>query len=195
MGSPSWAKNSKPKTLFFFFKPKISHCATKIILASSLLPETLTLNHRLKSFESSVGLSQKAFCLGKFVQEINSLRISKFDSNQLIALSLLAYLGEGTYYFVEQFFWFAKSGLIDAKCSCKFARISAWAELIGYFKSIGLKIRDLKGILEDETCLVASIEISVMREVECEKEREKLRKLREKKLLKKFSLVQDMADG
>ncbi|KAM7463760.1 hypothetical protein LguiA_031881 [Lonicera macranthoides] len=134
-----------------------------IILASSLLPETLTLNHRLNSFESSVGLSQKAFRLGKFVQEINSLRISKFDSNQLIALSLLAYLGEGTYYFVEQFFWLAKSRLIDAKYSRKFGRISAWVELIGYVGRMGLKIKDLKGILEDERCLVASIKISVMR--------------------------------
>lgn len=174
---------------------KISRYATKIILASSLIPETLTLNHRLKSFESSVGLSRKAFRLGKFVQDVNSLRTSKFDSNQLIALSLLAYLGEGVYYFFEQFVWLAKSGLIDAKYSRKFGRISVWAELIGYIGSIGLKIRDLRGILEDEKCLVASIEISVTRGVKCEEEREKLGKLREKKLLKKLSLVQDMADG
>ncbi|KAJ4896541.1 Peroxisomal membrane protein 11A [Raphanus sativus] len=46
---------------------KISRYTTKIIIASSLLPESSgSLTHRLKSFESSVGLSRKAFRLGKF---------------------------------------------------------------------------------------------------------------------------------
>jgi hypothetical protein len=36
---------------------KIPKYATKIVLASSMLPETLALTRQLKSFESSVGLS------------------------------------------------------------------------------------------------------------------------------------------
>ncbi|KAJ0640095.1 hypothetical protein HanOQP8_Chr16g0607541 [Helianthus annuus] len=61
----------------------------------------------------------------------------------------------------------------------------AWAELIGYVGSIGLKVRDLKGILEAEMCLVKRVESGD----------EELEKLREKKLLKKLGLVQDVADG
>ncbi|KAF5759020.1 hypothetical protein HanXRQr2_Chr16g0736141 [Helianthus annuus] len=63
--------------------------------------------------------------------------------------------------------------------------VGAWAELIGYVGSIGLKVRDLKGILEDEMCLVKRVENGD----------EELEKLMEKKLLKKLGLVQDVADG
>lgn len=174
---------------------KISRYATKIILASSVLPETLTLTARLKSFESSVGVSRKAFRLGKFVQDVNALRSSSFDSKEDLILSCIAYGGEGLYYFVEQFIWLAKSGLIDSKHSRNLQKISAWAEFIGYIGSISLKIRDLRRIGEDEACLVSTIEVSEMRGVKCGEEKEKLWKLREKKLMKRLSVVQDLADG
>ncbi|XP_021284769.1 peroxisomal membrane protein 11A [Herrania umbratica] len=174
---------------------KISRYATKIILASSVLPETVPLTRRLKSFESSVGLSRKAFRLGKFVQDVNALRNSHLDSKQEIFLSIIAYGGEGLYYFVEQFIWLAKSGLIDAKHSRNLQKLSAWAEFIGYIGSISLKFRDLKRINEDEACLNSSIEIAVSRGVGCkEEEEERRKKLREKKLMKKLSIVQDLAD-
>ncbi|XWS21092.1 hypothetical protein CRYUN_Cryun30bG0025600 [Craigia yunnanensis] len=174
---------------------KISRYATKIILASSVRPETVQLTRRLKSFESSVGLSRKAFRLGKFVQDVNALRNFHLDSKQEIFLSIIAYGGEGLYYFVEQFIWLAKSGLIDAKHSRNLQKISAWAEFIGYVGSISLKVRDLKRINEDEACLDSSIEIAVSRGVGCKEDEERKRKLREKKLMKQLSVVQDLADG
>lgn len=174
---------------------KISRYATKIILASSLLPETLTLNRRLKSFESSVGVSRKAFRLGKFVQDLNALRNSCFDSKEDVILSIIAYGGEGLYMFVEQFVWLVKSGLIDAKHSRTLQRISAWAEFIGYIGSISLKIRDLKRINEDESRLLSTIEISISRGLKYDEEAKKIRKLKEKRLMKRLSIVQDLADG
>lgn len=174
---------------------KISRYATKIILASSLLPETLPLNRRLKSFESSVGVSRKAFRLGKFVQDVNALRNSCFDSREQLILFVIAYGGEGLYYFVEQFVWLAKSGLIDAKHLRNLQKISAWAEFIGYLGSISLKIRDLKKIAEEEACLRSSIEVAIVRGDECRDQEAKIRKLREKKFMKKLSIVQDLADG
>lgn len=174
---------------------KISRYATKIILASSALPETLTLTHRLKSFESSVGVSRKAFRLGKFVQDVNALRNSNFDSNEDLVLSLFAYGGEGLYFFVEQFIWLAKSGLIDSKHSRSLQKISAWAEFIGYVGSISLKFRDLNRISEDEKCLKSSIEIAITRGNKCQEEKERLSKLCEKKLMKRLSVVQDAADA
>lgn len=99
------------------------------------------------------------------------------------------------YYFVEQFVWLAKSGLIDGKHSRNLQIISAWAEFIGYIGSISLKTRDLKGISKDEACLLSSIEIMDTRGDSTKSEEEKLKKLREKKLLKKLSVVQDVADG
>lgn len=174
---------------------KISRYASKIILASSVLPETLTLTHRLKSFEASVGLSRKAFRLGKFVQDLNALRNSSFDSKEELILSIIAYGGEGLYYFVEQFVWLAKSGLIDSKHSRNLQKISAWTEFIGYLGSISLKFRDLRRINEDEACLESKIEIAVAMGVKYDKEAQSMRKLKVKKLLKKLSIVQDVADG
>ncbi|KAG4200204.1 hypothetical protein ERO13_A05G196101v2 [Gossypium hirsutum] len=159
---------------------KISRYATNIILASSVLQETVPLTRQLKSFESSVGLSRKAFRLGKFVQDVNALRNSHFDSKEEILLS---------------FIWLAKSGLIDTKHSRNLQKISAWAELIGYIGSISLKLRDLKRIKEDEACLNSSIEIAISRGVGRTEEEERRKKLREKKLMKQLSVVQDIADG
>lgn len=173
---------------------KLSRYATKIIVASSVLPDASPSNSRLKSFESSVGLSRKAFRLGKFVQDINALRNSHLDSKQEILLTIIAYGGEGLYYFVEQFIWLAKSGLIDAKYSRNLQRISAWAEFIGYVGSVSLKIRDLKQIGEDEKCVNDSIEIAISRGIGYQEEEMKLKKLREKKLMKNLSIVQDLAD-
>ncbi|XP_057975528.1 peroxisomal membrane protein 11A [Malania oleifera] len=174
---------------------KISRYASKIILSSSVLPETLTLTRRLKSFESSVGVSRKAFRLGKFVQDVNALRNSCFDSRQQLLLSIVAYGGEGLYYFVEQFVWLAKSGLIDTKHSRNLQKISAWAEFVGYLGSISLKIGDLRKIVDDEACLVSTIEIATSRGLKHDEESKRLQKLKEKMLLKKLSIVQDVADG
>ncbi|OVA18660.1 Peroxisomal biogenesis factor 11 [Macleaya cordata] len=174
---------------------KISRYASKIIIASSIIPETLPLNRRLKSFESSVGVSRKAFRLGKFVQDLNALRTANLDSNEDKILSILAYGGEGLYYFVEQFVWLAKSGLIDSRHSSRLQKISAWAEFIGYFGSIALKTRDLKKIIEAEDRLKSSIEIAMLRGDGYGEEMKEMHKMREKKSMKKLSIVQDFADG
>ncbi|XP_044510047.1 peroxisomal membrane protein 11A-like [Mangifera indica] len=174
---------------------KISRYASKIILASSVLPETLTLTGRLKSFEASVGLSRKAFRLGKFIQDVNALRNSHIDSREDLFLSIIAYGGEGLYYFVEQFIWLAKSGLIDAKHSRNLQKISAWAEFIGYIGSVSIKFKDLKKIINEEACLASTIEIAITRGNGYREEEQKMKKLREKKLMKKLSIVQDLADG
>lgn len=174
---------------------KISRYTTKIILASSVIQGNPTPTSRLKSFESSVGVSRKAFRLGKFVQDLNSLRNSHSDSKQEWVLSVIAYGGEGLYYFVEQFIWLAKSGLIDSKHSRDLQKISAWAEFIGYIGSISLKLRDLRNIYDDEELFKSRIEVAITKGIGCQEEEVKLSKLREKKLMKKLSLVQDFADG
>ena len=174
---------------------KISRYATKIILASSIVPEDLALNRQLKSFESSVGVSRKAFRLGKFVQDLNALRNSCFDSREDLILSIIAYGGEGLYMFVEQFVWLVKSGLIDAKHSRTLQMISVWAEFFGYMGSISLKIRDLNRINEDESRLLSTIEISISLGLKYDEEAKKVQKLKEKRLMKRLSIVQDFADG
>lgn len=174
---------------------KISRYAAKIVLASSVFPENLPLNRRFKSFESSVGVSRKAFRLGKFVQDLNALRNSCFDSREDLILSIIAYGGEGLYMFVEQFVWLVKSGLIDAKHSRNLQKISAWVEFVGYIGSISLKIRDLKRIDEDVLRRQSTIGISISQGLKYDEQEEKIQKLKEKRLMKRLSIVQDLADG
>lgn len=142
-----------------------------------------------------MGLSRKAFRLGKFIQDVNSLRNSVTESSQDLILTVLAYGGEGVYYFLEQYVWLVKSGLIDGKNLIFLQKISAWCEFLGYFGSVGLKIKELRRIREDERCLVSSIRVAELREIGCGEDRERLVKLREKKMLKRLSVVQDLADG
>lgn len=47
---------------------------------------------------------RKAFRLGKFLQDVNALRHSR-TTGYLALLELVAYGGEGTYYFIEQLTW------------------------------------------------------------------------------------------
>ncbi|KAK9677880.1 hypothetical protein RND81_11G173700 [Saponaria officinalis] len=178
---------------------KISRYASKLILSTSLLPESLPLTRRLKSFESSVGVSRKAFRLGKFIQDVNSLnsilRSRSSISRPNLALAVLAYGGEGVYYFLEQFVWLSKSGLIDARYARRLQIFSAWAEFVGYIGSISLKFQDLTLLNRNLACLSATVEISIARGDNCDDDRVKLRVLKDKTLLKKMSIVQDLADA
>ncbi|KAF3624335.1 Peroxisomal membrane protein 11-3 [Capsicum annuum] len=174
---------------------KISRYASKIILSSSVMSDSSTLSLRLKSFESSVGVSRKAFRLGKFVQDVNAFRSSNVSTKEELILLILAYGGEGIYYFVEQFVWLGKAGLIDKKNLSVLQKISAWCEFIGYIGSVSLKVKELRQVGEDEECLKSTIEVSTIRGIGYDDEMEKLRKLRLKKMMKRLSVVQDFADG
>lgn len=176
---------------------KISRYAAKIVLASSLLHHQQPLVPRLQSFESSVGISRKAFRLGKFVQDVNALRAIHFasHSNLNLLLSAVAYGGEGLYYFVEQLVWLGKAGLIDKRHLPALQKMSAWCEFIGYFGSVSLKVMELREIEEEERCAASSVDVAVVRGNKCEEEQEKVRKLRQKKVMKRLSVVQDLADG
>ncbi|XP_047084209.1 peroxisomal membrane protein 11-3-like [Lolium rigidum] len=162
---------------------KISRYAARLALAAGP-PLPPAASARLKAFESSVGLSRKAFRLGKFVQDVNALRAATAAP----PLVLLAYGGEGVYYFLEQFVWLAKAGLLPAHLLPRLQRLSAWAELLGYVGSITIKLKE-----------VAKMESSIKtmrlnKEVRGEED-EAVRTMRAKLLLKRLSVVQDVADA
>ncbi|KAF0902212.1 hypothetical protein E2562_014451 [Oryza meyeriana var. granulata] len=160
---------------------KISRYAARLALAAGPLPPAASAP--LKSFESSVGLSRKAFRLGKFVQSVNALRA---HPNLAPPIVLLAYGGEGVYYFLEQLVWLAKAGLLPAHLLPLLQRLSAWAELLGYVGSITIKLEE-----------VAKLESSVKMRLKegCGEDSEVVRTLRGKLLLKRMSVVQDVADA
>ncbi|EEE58900.1 hypothetical protein OsJ_10529 [Oryza sativa Japonica Group] len=151
------------------------------------LPHAATA--RLRSFESSVGLSRKAFRLGKFVQSINALRAAAYHPHPHVhpLLVLLAYGGQGVYNFLEQFAWLAKAGLLPARLlPRRLHRIGVWAQLLAHVGSIAIKLEE-----------VAELECGVEARLEegCGEESEVVRTLSRKLLLKLMSLVQDMVDS
>uniref|UniRef100_A0A0D9VT37 Uncharacterized protein n=1 Tax=Leersia perrieri TaxID=77586 RepID=A0A0D9VT37_9ORYZ len=166
---------------------KISRYAARLALAGAgggsgplIAPAAAA---RLKLFESSVGLSRKAFRLGKFVQNVNALRAHPHPPPPLV---LLAYGGEGVYYFLEQFVWLAKAGLLPSHLLPRLQLLSAWAELLGYVGSITIKVEE-----------IAKLESSVKMRLKegCGEESDVVRTLRGKLLLKRMSVVQDVADA
>ncbi|RCV45188.1 hypothetical protein SEVIR_9G437100v4 [Setaria viridis] len=161
---------------------KISRYSARLALSAGP-PLPPSASARLKSFESSVGLSRKAFRLGKFVQSLNALRAHPHPPP---ALAVLACGGEGVYYFVEQFVWLAKAGLLPAHLLPRLQLLSAWAELLGYVGSIAIKLEE-----------VAKIESSIKERLAegCGEESEAVRTMRGKLLLKRMSVVQDVADA
>ncbi|GIL73575.1 hypothetical protein Vretimale_5183 [Volvox reticuliferus] len=126
-------------------------------LAVALSPKDQDLTKRLSSFEKSVGVSRKAFRLGKFLQDVNSLRHSK-TNDATILLELLAYGGEGVYYFLEQFTWLVKTGALNKDLEERLAFASAFAELLGYVGSIWLSFLKLQKLVKQEKDLADQLQ-------------------------------------
>jgi Peroxisomal biogenesis factor 11 (PEX11) len=167
---------------------KISRYAAKIVLATPTRGGSLA--PRLQAFESSLGLSRKAFRLGKFIQDVNSLRFFSFSKTLCsspvdLLLAIVAFGGEGVYFFIEQLVWLAKAGLLPSEIAPPLQKLSTWSELIGYVGSVALKTREMEKIK-------ASIEA---KKDEADDDEMDLERLNAKLELKKLSIVQDAADG
>lgn len=99
---------------------KIIRYSTKLLLTSPIAPSNPELFGKLKDFEASVGTSRKAFRLGKFIQDVNVLKKTKFCTRDGI-LEVVASGGEGFYFFVEQFIW-----LVSKQFYLVFLNLSFW---------------------------------------------------------------------
>ncbi|KAF0902213.1 hypothetical protein E2562_014452 [Oryza meyeriana var. granulata] len=114
---------------------KFSRYAARLALAVGPLPSAAA--DRLKSFESSVGLSRKAFRLGKFVQFVNALRA--YHPHVPPPLVLLAYGGQGVNYFLEQFAWLVKAGVLPEHLLPRLQPLGAWVQLPAHVGSLAIK--------------------------------------------------------
>jgi len=173
---------------------KIARYSAKIILASSVVSKDALLAKRLKDFDASLGVSRKAFRLGKFIQDYNALKKVSLDSKEGI-LEIVAYGGDGIYYFVEQFTWLIKAGLIDDRYSAKLQMLSAWTELIGYCGSIAAKGVQISALRKKQSVLASKISGVTGEAQISDKYAAEISQLREKQVLKVVSIIQDFADG
>lgn len=81
------------------------------------------------------GTSRKAYRLGKFLQHVNSARKVQLTSASSVC-DLIAYAGDGIYYFIDQFVWLAKAGFIHKSHAKRLSKLGVWFEAIGYLGSI-----------------------------------------------------------
>lgn len=172
---------------------KVLRYTARLVVAVS--PKDQELTKRLAAFEKSVGVSRKAYRLGKFLQDVNSLRHS--DTKDLTYfMELLAYGGEGVYYFLEQWVWLIKAGALSKELEDRIAKISATAELIGYVGSIYLSALKLSKLAQQEKAAEAALEKLRKEEGVTDPGLEaKLGALRFQRRLRVALVVQDVADA
>jgi len=173
---------------------KIARYSAKIILSSSVVSKDALLAKRLKNFDTSLGVSRKAFRLGKFIQDYNAIKKVSLYSKEGI-LEIVAYGGDGIYYFVEQFTWLIKAGLIDDRYGAKLQMISAWTELIGYCGSIALKGLEISVLRKKESVIASKISSVTEKAQISDNYAAEISQLREKQVAKVVSIIQDFADG
>eukprot|EP00243_Klebsormidium_subtile_P004362 TRINITY_DN18341_c0_g1_i1.p1 TRINITY_DN18341_c0_g1~~TRINITY_DN18341_c0_g1_i1.p1 ORF type:complete len:242 (+),score=35.22 TRINITY_DN18341_c0_g1_i1:402-1127(+) len=199
-------KDTLDKAVAFFQKRdgvdkalKICRYTSKLLLKTDVVAPTSQLAQRLAEFEGSVGISRKAFRLGKFLQDLDALRKGPKLSTRDGLLHLIANGFEGAYYFTEQGIWLAKAGLIDKRHCAPLTKISAWTEFIGYFGSVSLSLLAISSTYRRETELLNELRAQGKTTVgdgsEDDVRLKELAQLRAKRVLKMIAVVQDAADA
>eukprot|EP00897_Mesotaenium_endlicherianum_P007446 jgi/Mesen1/672/ME000109S10892 len=187
---------------------KITRYTSKLLLATVLTDSKTELAASLKNFEASVGTSRKAFRLGKFLQDVQTLRKTQYTTLDG-ALELVGSGGEGLYYFLEQFVWLVsvayphskdkvKAGAIHKRHGRSLQKLSAWPEFVGYFGSVTLKCLQVVSLLEKEGAAVSAKAHAQKGASWAEKNAVlvgELAALRAKRFVKTLAVVQDLSDS
>lgn len=85
--------------------------------------------------------------------------IRRIDPNSNTAfLQLVCGLGEGVYYFLDQFIWLTKAGVLDKQLEPALARAATWAELVGYAANVSLNLLQLQMVEQMIAVLYKSLE-------------------------------------
>lgn len=115
---------------------------------------------KLKAFEGAVGDARKAYRLGKFLQGVDAARKAAPAALRLQPAGVLAFLaaaGDGCYYFLDQFTFFLRAGVIDKRYARRLARAAAACELVGYFGSASLHAAAIAACAQREAELVRAL--------------------------------------
>ncbi|CAN6235748.1 unnamed protein product [Urochloa humidicola] len=123
----------------FQYVSKLAHWGTE-----SSHPE---FAKRAKNWETSSGLSRKAFRSGRFLTGFNALRRAPGPASPrgdddffFAALALLANAGEMVYFFFDHFTWLSRAGVLDPWLARRAAYVSAFGESVGYVFFIAMDL-------------------------------------------------------
>lgn len=163
----------------------------------------------LESIEKSLGTSRKAYRIGKFLEHVSALQKRNpylVPSISSSILELLVNVGEGLYYFIDQFQFLVKVGVLSARQGESLTKVSATAELVGYAANTVLNVLRLHNLLEREIALISELK---RRKNKCEaggslfdpsEDTNKvllseIHSLRRRRTLRTLCLAQDAADA
>ncbi|KAI8476804.1 MAG: peroxisomal biogenesis factor 11 [Monoraphidium minutum] len=200
-------RDTLDKTVSFLQKREGVDKALKIIrytarLIAAVAPEGSEAQRRFDLLQANVGNSRKAYRLGKFLQNVNGLRRSAVwgapcrRDALLGALEAVTYAGEGVYYFLDQFIWLMKAGVISKTMEKRLSKVSAYSEAVGYAANIAVNLHRIRVMQLQELVLRARLfqshkdgvppDAAVIKQIAA---------LRSSRVLRTAFVVQDLADG
>jgi hypothetical protein len=179
-------------------------------LATSILSPSDGLQHSLGLLEQSLGTSRKAYRAGKFLKNVSALTRQNpyrlVPSISSYVLDVCVNVGEGVYYFIDQFQFLVRIGVLSGQFGKQCTKVSAVAELLGYGANTVLNVLRLHNLLEREIALIAELK---RRKKKCDQTGQEfdhtddinkallleIAQLRKRRMLRTLCLVQDAADA
>lgn len=168
------------------------------------------LGHGLVRIDDSLGTSRKAYRAGKFLKNVSSLTKQNpyglVPSISSYILDVCVNVGEGVYYFVDQFQFLVRIGVLSEHFGNTCTKVSAVAELLGYAANTVLNVLRLHNLLEREIALIAELK---RRKKKCDNAGQtfdhtdeinkallvEISQLRKRRMLRTLCLVQDASDA
>lgn len=179
-----------------------------MVVDSNSLGEGLVQS--LVRIEHALGTSRKAYRAGKFLKNVSALTRQNpyrlVPSISSYILDVCVNVGEGVYYFIDQFQFLVNIGVLSGQFGKQCTKVSAVAELLGYGANTVLNILRLHNLLEREIALIAELKRRKKKcdqngqEFDCEDDINtalllEIAQLRKRRMLRTLCLVQDAADA
>jgi hypothetical protein len=187
---------------------KVARYSIRLALSANIYQPESPVSGAAMAIEEALGTSRKAYRTGKFLKNYSALTKQKrlVPSISSSILEGVANMGEGLYYFVDQFQFLVKVGVLSKRQGQKMTMVSSAAELAGYAANIILNVLRLRNLLEREIDLVKEMR---WRRRKSEEKGERfdynddlnkallveINQLRKRRLLRTLAVVQDCADA
>jgi len=137
---------------------KIARYSIRLLLATGTLQSSI-VRKALEDTEYGLGSSRKAYRIGKFLRCYAALRKQRrlVPSISSSVLEGTAAVGEGVYYFIDQFQFLTSVGVLSKRQGRHLKMVSSIAELVFCCSDIILTVLRLHNLLEREVELIREL--------------------------------------
>ena len=186
---------------------KIARYSVRLLLATGAVTSPAA-TRALKDTERGLGSSRKAYRIGKFLRCVGALRKQRrlVPSISSSVLEGTAAVGEGVYYFVDQFQFLVSVGVLSGRQGRHLTKVSSVAELVFCSSDIVLNVLRLRNLLEREVELIRELR---RRRRQCDERGQKfdyeddinvalvdeVNALRKRRFLRTMTIIDDLANA